>query len=78
MDVFGMVYRWVEHISTGKVVAAGGAGSGISIMAARIADPAMLADWLQVATLTLGLITGLGSVALVYLKLWQTWRTRRD
>jgi hypothetical protein len=49
--MFGMIYREVEQISIGKIAAAGGAGSGVSIVAAMLVDPAALVPWLQVATL---------------------------
>jgi hypothetical protein len=75
--MFGMIYREVEQISIGKIAAAGGAGSGVSIVAAMLVDPVSLVPWLQVATLAVGLITGLGSAGLVLLKWLQLWRTRR-
>jgi hypothetical protein len=75
--MLGMIYREVEQISIGKIAAAGGAGSGVSIVAAMLVDPAALVPWLQVATLAVGLITGLGSAGLVLLKWLQLWRTRR-
>jgi hypothetical protein len=76
MDLLGMIYREVEQISAGKIAAAGGAGSGVSIATVVLVDPAALVPWMQVATLAVGLITGLGSAGLVYLKWLQLWRTR--
>jgi hypothetical protein len=86
MHVFGSVYRAVEHVSAGKAAAIGGAGSGVSIASATLADPTMLAwvdpsalvPWLQVATLSVGLITGLGSAGLVFLKYLQRWRAKKQ
>jgi hypothetical protein len=78
MDVLGMIYREVEHMSTGKAAAAGGLGSGLSILAAMTVDPAAWAPWLQVATLAVGLISGLASLALVLLKIVQQRRAMRD
>ena len=77
MDMFGMIYREVEQISTGKIAAAGGAGSGVSIATVMLVDPAALVPWLQLATLAVGLITGLGSAGLVCVKWLQLWRARR-
>lgn len=61
-----------------------GAGSGVSIVSATLADPSVIAwidpsnlvPWLQVATLSVGFITGLGSAGLVFLKYLQRWRGR--
>jgi hypothetical protein len=88
MQLCASVYRAVDHMSAGKAAAIGGAGSGVSIASATLADPALLAwvdpatlvPWLQVATLGVGLITGLGSAGLVFLKYLQRWRggTSRD
>jgi hypothetical protein len=85
MHVFGSIYRAVEHLSAGKAAAIGGAGSGVSIASATLADPAVLAfvdpsnlvPWLQVATLSVGLVTGLGSAGLVFLKYVQRWREKK-
>ena len=77
MDLFGMIYREVEHVSAGKIAAAGGAGSGVSIVAAMLVDPTALVPWLQLATLCVGFITGLGSAGLVVLKWIQLCRVRR-
>jgi hypothetical protein len=84
MHLRGSIYRAVEHVSAGKAAAIGGAGSGVSIASATLADPTMLAwvdpatlvPWLQVATLSVGFITGLGSAGLVFLKYLQRWRGR--
>ena len=85
MQIFGSVYRAVEHVSAGKAAAIGGAGSGVSIASATLADPSVIAwidpsnlvPWLQVATLSVGLITGLGSAGLVFLKYVQRWRAKK-
>ncbi len=85
MQIFGSVYRAVEHVSAGKAAAIGGAGSGVSIATATLADPTIFAwvdptalvPWLQVATLSVGLVTGLGSAGLVFLKYVQRWRARK-
>lgn len=82
--MFGTFYRAVEHVSAGKAAAIGGAGSGISLASATLADPgtlgivdpAALVPWLQVATLSVGFITGLGSAGLVLLKYMQHWRNK--
>jgi hypothetical protein len=55
-----------------------------SIVSATLADPSVIAwidpsnlvPWLQVATLSVGFITGLGSAGLVFLKYLQRWRGR--
>lgn len=85
MHVFGSIYRMVEHVSAGKAAAIGGAGSGVSIVSATLADPTVIAwvdpsnlvPWLQVATLSVGFISGLGSAGLVFLKYVQHWRERK-
>lgn len=85
MQIFGSVYRAVEHVSAGKAAAIGGAGSGVSIATATLADPSIFAwvdpttlvPWLQVATLSVGLVTGLGSAGLVLLKYVQRWRAKK-
>lgn len=82
MSLFASIYRAADHVSAGKAAAIGGAGSGVSVASATLADPAMLAfvdptslvPWLQVATLSVGLMTGLGSAGLVFLKYLQHWR----
>jgi hypothetical protein len=77
MHLLGMIYREVEHVSIGKIAAAGGAGSGVSIVAAMLVDPVSLVPWLQLATLSVGLVTGVGSAGLVLMKWLQLCRTRR-
>ncbi len=82
MHVFGPIYRAVEHVSAGKAAAIGGAGSGVSIATATLADrtvlawidPSDLVPWLQVATLAVGFLTGLVSLVLVVMKLVQQSR----
>jgi hypothetical protein len=85
MHIFGSIYRAAEHVSAGKAAAIGGAGSGVSLASATLADPTVLAlvdpvilvPWLQVATLSVGLITGVGSAGLVFLKYVQRWRATK-
>ena len=85
MQIFGPIYRAVEHVSAGKAAAIGGAGSGVSIATATLADrtvlawidPSDLVPWLQVATLAVGFLTGLVSLVLVVLKLAQQSRDMR-
>lgn len=76
-EPFATMYHAVEKLSAGRAAAAGSAGAGISIATAMSVDPAAWAPWLQVATLSVGLLTGLGSLALVAMKLVQQSRTMR-
>jgi hypothetical protein len=39
MHLYASIYRAVEHVSSGKAAAIGGAGSGVSIVSATLADP---------------------------------------
>jgi hypothetical protein len=71
------VYHAVEKLSAEQTAAAGGIGSGISIAAVISIDPVAWAPWLQVATLAVGLITGLASLTLVLMKLVQQRRAMR-
>jgi hypothetical protein len=77
VDNFGTINRSVEHLTAMQAAAAGGIGSGISIATVLSVDPVAWAPWLQVATLTIGLLTGLASLALVVLKLIQQHRAMR-
>jgi hypothetical protein len=77
MEPFTSMYHAVEKLSAGQAAAAGGAGAGISIATAMSVDPAAWAPWLQVATLSVGLLTGLGSLVLVVMKLVQQRRAMR-
>jgi hypothetical protein len=85
MDIFGGLYRAAETVSAGKAAAIGGAGSGVSVATAALADPTMLGaidiaatvPWLQVATLCIGLLTGVSSLALVLMKVVQQGRDIR-
>ncbi len=77
MDLFASAYHAVDRLSAGRAAAAGGLGSGISILAAIAVDPSVFVPWLQIATLTVGLMTGLGSLALVVMKLVQQHRAMR-
>jgi hypothetical protein len=78
MELFASAYHAVDRLSVGQAAAAGGLGSGLSILAAMTVDPAAWAPWLQVATLAVGLVTGLASLALVLLKIVQQRRAMRD
>ncbi|MBK5199306.1 MAG: hypothetical protein JJE37_13675, partial [Methyloceanibacter sp.] len=71
MELFASAYHAVDRLSTGQAAAAGGIGSGISIATVMSVDPIAWAPWLQIATLTVGLVTGLASLALVLMKLVQ-------
>lgn len=75
--ILGTLYRTVEPISTGKAVAAGGAGAGVSLTAAMI-DPGAASSWLHLATLIIGSLTGLASFTLVALKIVQQLRAMRS
>jgi hypothetical protein len=77
MDMFGAIYRGVDHLSATQTAAAGSAGASVTIATALLIDVAALASWLQIATLALGLVTGLGSLALVLMKLVQQRRDMR-
>jgi hypothetical protein len=77
-DFFASVYHAVDRLSAGQAAAAGGVGSGISIAAVMSVDPVAWAPWLRVATLTVGLLTGLASLALVVMKLVQQHRAMRS
>ena len=78
VDPFASAYHAVDKLSTGQAAAAGGIGSGISIAAVMSIDPVAWAPWLQVATLVVGLVTGLASLALVVMKLVQQHRSMRE
>jgi len=60
-----------------QTAAAGGIGSGISLATVVSIDPLRWVVWLQVATLSVGLLTGLASLALVVMKLVQHRREMR-
>jgi hypothetical protein len=77
MELIASIHHAVDRLSAGQAAAAGGIGSGISIAAVMSVDPLALAPWLRVATLTVGLITGLVSLALVVMKLVQQRRDMR-
>jgi Kef-type K+ transport system membrane component KefB len=67
----------IEKLSAGQAAAAGGIGSGISIATVISLDPLALTTWLRVATLAVGLLTGLVSLAIV-MKLVQQLRDMRS
>ncbi len=78
MDILGTINRSVEQLTAMQAAAAGSIGSGLSIAAVMSVDPVAWAPWLQVATLTIGLLTGLASLALVAMKLVQQRRAMRS
>jgi hypothetical protein len=78
MEIFAAMYHAVEKLSAGQAAAAGSAGAGISIATVLSVDPVAWAPWLQVATLSVGLVTGLASLALVVMKLVQQRRAMRS
>jgi hypothetical protein len=61
-----------ERFEAGRIAAR----DAIRMIGAGLAriDPSILAPWLQVATLSVGLVTGIGSFGLVFLKYVQRWR----
>jgi hypothetical protein len=67
----------IEKLSAGQAAAAGGIGSGISIATVISLDPLALTPWLRVATLAVGQLTGLVSLATV-MKLVQKRRDMRS
>jgi hypothetical protein len=77
MNALSTVDRAVEHVSATQAAAAGGAGASVSIATALFLDPLVWAPWLQVATLGVGLITGVASLALVVMKIVQQRRAMR-
>jgi len=69
--------RVPSSTGAGQAAAAGGIGSGISIATVISLDPLALTPWLRVATLAVGLLTGLVSLAIV-MKLVQQRRDMRS
>jgi hypothetical protein len=74
MDMLNKLQHAVEKMSVEQTAAAGGIGSGISLATVISVDPLRWALWLQVATLSVGLLTGLASLVLVAMKLVQQRR----
>lgn len=72
-----LVDRIVGHLTTGQTAALGGAGSAAAISAAVSVDPGWAA-WLQIATLALGFLSGLGGLGLVIMKAVQQRREMRQ
>jgi len=68
----------IEKLSARQAAAAGGIGSGISTATLISLDPLALTPWLRVATLAVGLLTGLVSLAIVVMKLVQQRRDMRS
>jgi hypothetical protein len=77
MEPFAGFYHAVEKLSAGQAATAGGVGSGISIAAVLSVGPMAWVPWLQIATLVIGLLTGIASLTLVVMKLIQQHRTMR-
>ncbi len=75
--ILAALLRPVEHMSTSKAAAAGGAGAGVSLTTAMI-DPGVISPWLHLFTLVIGSLTGLASFLLVALKLVQQRRAMRQ
>lgn len=67
----------IEKLSVTQTAMVGGTGSAVSLAAAAAIDPAVLAGWMQVASLAIGALTGLASFVLVALKLVQQGREMR-
>ena len=72
------MFHAVEKLSAGQAAAAGGAGAGISIATVLSVDPTAWTPWLQVATLSVGLVTGACSLVLVVMKLVHQKREMRS
>ena len=77
IDYVARLHHAVERMSVEQTAAAGGIGSGISLASVVTIDPLRWAVWLQVATLSVGLLTGLASLGLVVMKLVQQRREMR-
>lgn len=71
-----MADRIAGHLTTGQTAAVSGAGSAAAITAAVTVDPGWAA-WLQVGTLSVGLLSGFGGLAVVVMKLVQQRREMR-
>jgi hypothetical protein len=67
--------RAAEHVSTMKAATVGAGGATVSILAAAI-DPGQAEPWLRLATLFVGLLTGLGSGGLLFLKYYDRWHNK--
>jgi hypothetical protein len=78
--LYHRVDQWVDQMSVTKTAAIGGAGSGTSFVVAQIDptffDPTFLSVWFQAAAMGVGLLTGLSSLALVWMKIVQGWREK--
>ncbi|HLC08229.1 MAG TPA: hypothetical protein VJK06_02985 [Methyloceanibacter sp.] len=77
IELLTRLHHAVEKMSVEQTAAAGGIGSGISLATVVSIDPLRWVVWLQVATLSVGLLTGLASLALVVMKLVQHRREMR-
>jgi hypothetical protein len=69
--------RFAGHLTTAQAAALSGAGSATAIAAAITVDPNWTA-WLQVATLAVGLLSGLGGLGVVAMKAIQQRREMRQ
>lgn len=76
-QIFDVVDRGAAHVSTSQAAALSGAGSATAIAAAITVDPGWTA-WLQVATLAVGLLSGLGGLGVVAMKAIQQRREMRQ
>lgn len=71
------LYRRIEELSAIKVAAAGSGGAGLTLATAAL-DPEVVSPWMQVASLAIGILVGLGSLVLVALKIVQQHRAMRS
>ena len=71
------MHRAAEHVSTTKAATTGGVGGVVAVTAA-VLEPSTVEYWMRMATLGVGLITGLGSGGLVFLKYYDRWRKPKD
>lgn len=76
MNLIDAMHKAADHVSTMRAAFTGGVGATVSLAAAT-ADPGSIEPWLRIATLCVGLVTGLGSGGLVALKYIDLWRGRR-
>jgi hypothetical protein len=77
LDMAHAISRTVEQISTTKIAATGGSGATVAIVAAMV-DTGQVEMWMRMATLSVGLLTGLGSGGLVLMRYIDRWRGRKS
>ena len=70
--MFRLLHHASEQVSTMTAAYTGAAGSATAITAA-VVDPSLVEPWLRIASLSVGLLTGLGAGGLVALKYWDRW-----